>query len=53
MGIIAEGTPCTTSIKNENDFRVREVSISLDLSKDSDKLLEGYYDKNVEFPVLF
>lgn len=23
MGIIAEGTPCTTSIKNENDFRVR------------------------------
>lgn len=48
MAIIADGMPCTTSIKNENDFRVREIGISLDLSTQMDVLENGYYDKNVE-----
>jgi len=48
MAIIADGMPCTTSIKNENDFRVREIGISLDLATQMDVLENGYYDKNVE-----
>lgn len=48
MAIIADGMPCTTSIKNENDFRVREIGISLDLSTQMDVLENGYYDKGVE-----
>ncbi len=47
MAIIAEGTPCTTSIKNENDYRVREISLSLDIDVDKDILEQGFYDKNV------
>ena len=47
MAIIAEGIPCTTSIKNENDYRVREIALSLDIEADSAILENGYYDKNV------
>lgn len=43
MAIIAEGMPCTTSIKNENDFRVREIPFQQDIYR----TMEGYYDKNV------
>lgn len=48
MAIIAEGTPCTTSIKNENDFRIREIQIGIDLATQMDVLENGYYDKNVD-----
>lgn len=46
MAIIAEGFPCTTSIKNENNYRIREITLSIDLADEA--LYEnGYYDKNV------
>lgn len=44
MAIIAEGMPCTTSIKSENDYRIREIP----LGPDSEALEQGYYDRNVE-----
>ncbi len=48
MAIIAEGTPCTTSIKNGNGYRIREISMDFDMETDSAFLEQGYYDKNVE-----
>lgn len=44
MAIIAEGMPCTTSIKSENDYRIREIP----LGPDSEALEQGFYDRNVE-----
>lgn len=41
MAILADGIPATTSIKNENDYRIREIPMDQDLGT------EGYYDKNV------
>lgn len=43
MAIIAEGMPCATSIKNENDYRIREI----ELSSDENQLKEGYYNDNI------
>ena len=43
MAIIADGMPCTTSIKNENAYRVREIPFQQDIYQ----TMEGYYDKNV------
>lgn len=48
MAIIAEGMPCTTSIKNENDYRIREIPIGLDIHADGEELDQGFYDRNVE-----
>lgn len=48
LAIIAEGTPCTTSIKNENGYRVREILLSINLETDAGLLKNGYYDKNVQ-----
>lgn len=49
MAIIIEGTPCATSIKNENEYRIREIPCDQDLvltnaDTDSEK---GYYDESV------
>lgn len=41
MAIIIEGTPCTTSIKNENDYRIREIEVEKDTG-------EAFYDSLVE-----
>lgn len=41
MAIIIEGTPCTTSIKNENDYRVREIEVEKNTG-------EAFYDDQVE-----
>ncbi|MBE5872182.1 MAG: methyl-accepting chemotaxis protein [Lachnospiraceae bacterium] len=43
MAIIAEGMPCATSIKNENDYRIREI----DLSTDPNDIQNGYYNDNL------
>lgn len=43
MAIISEGMPCATSIKNENDYRVRDI----ELSKDENQLKKGYYNDEV------
>ncbi len=41
MAIILEGTPSATSIKNENDYRIREIGF-----KDAE-IENGYYDEYV------
>ena len=45
MAILADGIPATTSIKNENDYRVREIPLDQDLVSAGGT--EGYYDKSV------
>ena len=45
MAIIIEGTPSATSIKNANDYRIREIPCDLE---DSNKLSNGYFDPAVE-----
>ncbi len=45
MAILADGIPATTSIKNENDYRIREIPMDQDLVSAGGT--EGYYDKNV------
>lgn len=45
MAILLDGIPATTSIKNENDYRVREIPMDQDLVSAGGT--EGYYDKNV------
>lgn len=48
MAIIADGMPCTTSIKNENDYRIREIPLKLDIDADREALEQGFYDRDVE-----
>lgn len=43
MAIIMEGIPCTTSIKNENDFRIRDI----EMEKSIEEIGEGFYDETV------
>ena len=45
MAIIIEGTPSATSIKNANDYRIREIPCDME---DSNKLNNGYFDPAVE-----
>jgi len=45
MAIIIEGTPSATSIKNTNDYRIREIPCDY---ADVDKRNNGYYDPEVE-----
>lgn len=45
MAILADGIPAATSIKNENDYRIREIPMDQDLVSAGGT--EGYYDKNV------
>ena len=45
MAIIIEGTPSATSIKNVNDYRIREIPCDME---DINKLNNGYFDPAVE-----
>ena len=45
MAILADGIPATTSIKNENDYRIREIPMDQDFVSGGGT--DGYYDKNV------
>lgn len=47
MAIIIEGAPCATSIKNQNDYRVREIEFEKDIVADKAEIENGYYDKQV------
>ena len=47
MAIILEGAPCTTSIKNENDYRIREITFKKDVLAEREQLKGGYYEENV------
>lgn len=46
MAIIIEGAPCATSIKNTNDYRIREIEVEKDIN--SPEMQDGFYDKYVE-----
>ena len=48
MAIIAEGIPCTTSIKNENGYRVREIPLGPDSDTGGEMAEQGYYNREVE-----
>lgn len=48
MAIIIEGAPCATSIKNENDYRIREIEFEKDIIENADEIKYGYYDEDVE-----
>jgi len=43
MAIIMEGIPCTTSIKNENGYRIRDI----EMEKSIDEIGSGFYDETV------
>lgn len=47
MAILAEGVPCTTSIKNENDYRIRDIQFQIDIYADEETLKNGYFEENV------
>ena len=47
MAIIIDGAPCATSIKNENDYRIREIEFEKDMIADIAEIEEGYFDSNV------
>lgn len=47
MAIILEGVSCANSIKNENDYRIREIEFKKDIIADKEELEKGYYDENV------
>lgn len=47
MAIILEDSPCNTSIKNENDYRIREITFKIDVLAERANLTEGYYEENV------
>ena len=47
MAIIFEDVPCVTSVKNENDYRIREIPIGKDFEADREILLQGFYDQSV------
>ena len=47
MAILAEGVPCTTSIKNENDYRIREIVFQIDIYANEETLQNGYFEENV------
>lgn len=48
MAILAEGMPCTTSIKNENDYRIREIVFAIDIFAEEETLINGYFEEGVE-----
>ena len=47
MAIIIEGAPCATSIKNENDYRIREIELKKDIHTGGAEAEEGYFDNSV------
>ena len=48
MGILIDGAPGATSIKNENDFRIREIESEKGLVSDEPGMENGYFDDYVE-----
>lgn len=48
MAIIAQGIPCTTSIKNENGYRIREIPLGTDFDMNGEIAEQGFYNREVE-----
>lgn len=47
MALILDDLSCVSSIKNENDFRVREIEFEKDFVKDRAELEAGFFDETV------
>ena len=47
MAIILDSS-CTASVKNENDYRVREILFEKDVLAERTNMPEGYFEENVE-----
>jgi methyl-accepting chemotaxis protein len=47
VAIIFKDMSCVTSIKNENDYRIREIECNEDLFENPDQYTEGYFQENV------
>ncbi len=47
MAIILESS-CTASVKNENEYRVREILFEKDVLAERTNMPEGYFEENVE-----
>lgn len=47
MAIILNYSSSVTSIKNENDYRIREITVNEELAYKTDGSAQGYYDKAV------
>lgn len=48
MAIILDGAPCTTSIKNENGYRIREITFERDVLSERHTLTDGYFEDKLE-----
>ena len=46
MAIIFEDVPCVTSVKNENDYRIREIPIGKDFEADREILLQECFNRS-------
>ena len=47
MAIILNGVPSATSIRNKNDYRIREIEFEKDIVADRAEIENGYYDEYV------
>ena len=47
MAIIYSNGNCASSVKNENDYRIRIIEFNKDFVADKDLLIEGYFDESV------
>lgn len=47
MAILLEDAPCATSIKNENDYRIREIEAEKNVTMNPEILENGFYDNYV------
>lgn len=47
MAILLDGVPSATSIKNKNDYRIREIEFDKDIVVDAEEIRNGYYDEYV------
>lgn len=48
LGVIdPSGSLCETSIKNENDFRLKQIEFNKDINADREEIMDGYFNKRV------
>lgn len=47
MAIMLEGVPSATSIRNKNEYRIREIEFEKDIVADRAEIENGYYDEYV------
>ena len=47
LAILLDGAPCNASIKNENDYRIREIIFAIDVFEQKENIADGYWEENV------